>query len=82
MRDEAHSLAVPNIMCRALLQRGTWHWAWDRLPFPTLLQLWRPREEKAGVGVEAGELGLSTVCPYRTASISLLASSEESVCFV
>jgi len=31
-------------------------------------------------GLEAGELGLSRVCPYETVGISLLASSEPAVC--
>lgn len=76
------ALLVPNITGRALLQGGTCHQAWDWFPPSSLLQLWGPREEKAGVGLGAGELGLSRLWPDGTAGISLLASSEAAECFV
>lgn len=40
------------------------------------------KRRKGTVGMEAGELGLSRMCPYGTAGISLFASSEAAVCFV
>lgn len=57
MRDGAHSPAVLNSMRRALLQRGTGHWAQDQSASLTLLQTWRPREEKAGVGMGGWRAG-------------------------
>lgn len=57
MRDEVHSPAVLNSTGRALLGRGTWHWARDWSSPSSLLQTPRPREEKAGVGTEGWGAG-------------------------